>query len=243
MGFFLKGYIGAGSLNNGGLTDEDFPPFTDPFGYSATTSDQQGGHIRYASVDVGADLLRGPAYRFGVFVGYHYLNQLTNADGCTQLAGNPAICQPAITTDILGITQDNTFHSLRVGGNGDFAVTERIKLSVDAAWLPYVWLVGADTHWLRTGPFPGDFAGPIPEDGTGWGAQIDAMVTYKVNDWLDLGVGGRYWHVQTSGASHFEGNVIGFTAFPQPVDWHSDNYGVFVQASLKLGPYPFGIGQ
>lgn len=242
MGFFLKGYIGAGSLNNGGLKDEDFPPATDPFGYSATTSAQRGGHIGYASVDLGADLLRAPAYRFGVFVGYHYLNQVTSANGCIQLAANPVTCQPPIPTDVLGITQSNTFHSLRVGGNGSFAATDRIGFNVDAAWLPYVHLVGSDTHWLRIGTLPGDFDGPIPEDGNGWGYQIDALVNYKVNDWLDLGVGGRYWHVQTAGASHFEGNVVGVTAFPQPVDWHSDNFGVFAQASLKLGPYPIGIG-
>src|SRR5262249_55227143 len=151
--------------------DEDFPPATDPFGYSATISDQQGGHIRYGSVDLGADLVRGPGYRGGIFVGYHYLNQLTNADGCMQLAANPVICQPQFTTDILGITQNNTFHSLRVGVTGDYSPIDRVKLSVDAAWLPYVKLAGSDAHWLRIGPFAGDFAGPIQEDGKGWGFQ------------------------------------------------------------------------
>jgi outer membrane protease len=243
VGFFFKGYIGAGSLNNGGLKDEDFPPATDPFGYSATLSDQQGGHIRYGSVDVGADLLRGPGYRFGAFVGYHYLNELTNADGCQQIAANPVICQPQIPTNILGITQQNTFHSLRVGVNADYWATDRFKFSVDAAVLPYVWLSGADTHWLRIGLDPGDFRGNIPEDGHGWGYQIDAMVSYKVNDYLDVGLGARYWHVQTNGSAHFENDVVGFTAFPQPVDWHSDNLGVFAQVSLKLGPYPFGISK
>jgi len=28
---------------------------------------------------------------------------------------------------------------------------------------------------------------------------------------------------------------------PQPVDWKTDIYGVFVQASLKFGPYPVGL--
>ena len=33
-------------------------------------------------------------------------------------------------------------------------------------------------------------------------------------------------------------HVVGFTALPQVVDWKVENFGVFLQASVKLGPYP-----
>jgi hypothetical protein len=46
--------------------------------------------------------------------------------------------------------------------------------------------------------------------------------------------------MQTKGDTHFEGNVIGFTASPQPVEWKTDIYGVFVQGSFKFGPYVAG---
>ena len=53
-------------------------------------------------------------------------------------------------------------------------------------------------------------------------------------------VGGRYWHFETKGDTHFEQSVVGGGASPQPVDWKSDIYGVFVQGSFKFGPYVAG---
>ena len=44
--------------------------------------------------------------------------------------------------------------------------------------------------------------------------------------------------MQTKGLTHFEGHINGFEALAQPVDWKTDNYGVFLQTSLKFGPYP-----
>lgn len=50
-----------------------------------------------------------------------------------------------------------------------------MKLSVEGAWLPRVWLNGFDTHWLRIG-VPGGFTGPVPEDGRGWGYQFEGLL-------------------------------------------------------------------
>ena len=36
----------------------------------------------------------------------------------------------------------------------------------------------------------------------------------------------------------FENHVVGIAALPQAVDWSVDNYGMFLQMSLKFGPYP-----
>jgi len=114
----------------------------------------------------------------------------------------------------------------------------RWKLTADAAWLPYLHLNGTDAHWLRIGNAMGDFTGPVPEDGNGWGYQLDATVSYRLNDWLSVGVGGRYWHMETRGNAHFEGHVVGVAAGPQPVNWRTDSLGGFFQTTLKLGPYP-----
>jgi hypothetical protein len=43
--------------------------------------------------------------------------------------------------------------------------------------------------------------------------------------------------MQTRGFTHFEDHVVGFAVSPQRVDWKIENFGVFLQASLKLGPY------
>src|SRR5438128_105200 len=50
---------------------------------------------------------------------------------------------------------------------------------------------------------------------------------------------GSFWHMQTTeGLTHFENHIVGVTAIPQPVDWKVDNFGMFLQLSLKFGPYP-----
>jgi hypothetical protein len=36
--------------------------------------------------------------------------------------------------------------------------------------------------------------------------------------------------------------VVGFNAPPQVVDWKLDNFGFFLQAGVKLGPYPLITG-
>ncbi len=236
-GWFVKGYGGGGGLFDGKLKDEDFglPPPLNP--YSATISQQKFGSLGYFSADAGANLLKGPDFRLGAFVGYHFLRETVSAYGCGQIADNPLICGAfPIPDNIRVITQVNNWQSLRVGVDAAVEFDKRWKFSVDAAWLPYVHLSGTDAHWLRIGTAVGDFTGPVPEDGNGWGYQLEGVVSYRVNDWFSLGVGGRYWHAETSGHTHFEGHVVGLPAVPQVVDWRVDNFGGFLQASFRLGP-------
>ncbi len=238
-GWFIKGYVGAGGVSQGKLQDEDFPPVVDT--YSSTTSGQSGGYLTYASADLGYDVVRGGDFRVGAFVGYHYFDEAVNAYGCAQTAGNPDICQPQVPASYEVITQNNAWQSVRLGLDGSVKLGDRFKLSAEAAWLPYVWLNGADTHWLRIGTAIGDFSGPIPEGGTGQGYQFEALLSYQVTQYASVGVGARYWHMQAKGNSDFQDHVVGEDALPQPVDWKTDIYGVFVQGSLKLGPYPIGF--
>ncbi len=231
-GWFLKGYVGLGAISNGSLQDEDFPPVVTS--YSSTTSAQNNGYLTYATLDVGYDLVRGGDFNLGAFAGYFIFKENVNAFGCTQNATNTDVCQPAVPTGVEVISQTNIFQSPRVGVDGSMMFGGRFKLSADAAWLPYVTLNGADTHWLRIAD--GEFSGPIPEDGTGQGYQLEALLSYNFTQSASVGVGARYWHMQTNGNSHFEDVVVG--GGPQPVDWKSDIYGVFVQGSLKFGPFP-----
>ena len=238
-GLYVKGYLGGGIVNKGTLNDEDFPPFVVP--YSSMMSDQKNGQILYGSVDLGFNLVRNNAIRVGAFAGYHYFQEQVSAFGCTQVASNSQVCGGiGVPYSIRAITQDNTYHSLRVGLDADVRLSESLSLRLDAAYLPHVILHGADTHGLRIGTANGDFAGPIREDGKGHGYQLEAALNYAVNQNVSFAFGGRYWHLETRGDTHFEGNVIGTAASPQPVDWKSDIYGVFVQGSFKFGPYAAG---
>jgi hypothetical protein len=234
--WFIKGNVGGGTLRNGSLTDEDFPPAVIP--YSATFSVQQDGSPIYGTVDAGFNAVFGPDFRVGLFGGFHYLNETVSAFGCTQAAFNPAICGPvSIPNQVEVITQNNNWYAMRLGLDGAFEYG-RLRFSGEAAWLPSVWLYGSDAHWLRIGNFIGDFTSPVPEDGKGWGYQLEGFISYRVTQALSLGVGGRYWHMQSHGLTHFENHVVGIVALPQAVDWSVDNYGMFLQMSLKFGPYP-----
>jgi hypothetical protein len=236
--WFLKGYVGGGTLRKGNLKDEDFglpPPFNP---YSSTFSIQENGSPIYASVDAGFNVVWGPDFRVGLFGGFHYMNENVTAFGCTQTSFNPLICGAfVLPNQVKVITQDNNWYSMRLGVDATVEF-DRWRVSVDAAWLPFVWLAGTDTHWLRIGTGnPGDFTGPVSEDGRGWGCQLEAFLSYRVYEQLSVGIGGRYWYMQTHGVTHFENHIVGFAGLPQPVEWKTTNFGVFLQASLKLGPY------
>jgi len=231
-GLFFKGYVGGGLLTKGSLNDEDFPPVTAP--YSNTTSNLQNQGLAYANVDLGGALVRGADFRLDAFVGYHYLNEHLKAFGCRQVASNPSICSPTIANDIAVISQENTWHALRLGLNADIPLFDRLRLNLEGAWLPYVWFNGADSHLLRIGTAVGDFTGPVPEDGHGTGYQFEAILSYRIDDKFDIAVGGRYWRMNSHGYAHFENHVVGSIAVPQVLDWKTDHYGVFLQGSYKF---------
>jgi hypothetical protein len=145
---FLKGHAGLGAIVDGSLQDEDFPPVVVP--YSSTDSDQEDGDLAYATIDLGGHLLKGERGHLGGFVGYNFLHQEVNAFGCEQTA-TALFCVPAIDSSVAVITQDNDWHSFRVGMNADVMLGERVSVSAEGAYLPFVVLDGADSHHLRIG--------------------------------------------------------------------------------------------
>ena len=201
---YVKGYLGGGILTKGDLNDEDFEPFIVP--YSSTMSNHKDGQMLYGSVDLGYNLVRNHNIRVGAYAGYHYFQQQVSAYGCTQVATNPLVCGGAgVPYNIRVITQDNTYHSLRVGIDADIRLSDHWSLRLDAAYLPHVILHGADSHWLRIGTLHGDFAGPIREDGKGHGYALEAALNYAVNRNVSFALGGRYWHVRDQGRHAFRG--------------------------------------
>jgi outer membrane protease len=225
-GIFVKGYAGLGGIGKGSLDDEDFPPGIDP--YSSTLSKQQNGQLSYLSADIGYAIAAGPRYRVGAFAGYHYFAERVNAFGCTQIATNPFVCAPTIPTSVLGITEDAKWNAARLGLAADVKITDCLKLSIDAAWLPYVTISAADTHWLRT-----DFSGPIPESGSGSGVQVEAALSYQLTTAFSFGVGARYWHMESRGSADFASVVTGAAA--QPVNFVTDRFGAYLQGAYRFG--------
>lgn len=229
-GLFLKGFAGGGSINGGHLNDEDFPPAIKL--YSNALSDQQHGSLGYATVDLGYNFWTSRTWRLGGFVGYNYWNERLNTFGCTQIAGNAGVCGnvPPVLAPVPASTNvldnDATWNSLRVGLNGEFVLAPGWKVTADAAYI-HGWLDSTDLHNLRP-----DIRG-LPEDATGDGAQIDAILSYQVTDAFSVGVGGRWWHIQGDGTSHFEQTAGG--GLPAPIKIEQDRFGLLAQASYKFG--------
>jgi len=221
-GFFLKGYVGISALNSGKLQDEDFPPITIP--YSSTDSDQHGGQVKYATVDFGWDM-RAENLRLGVFAGYLYFSEQLNAYGCTQTASNPAICVPPIPNTVLGITDDATWNAMRLGVVTQWRLAYGFSLTTEVAWLPVGILSASDYHWLRP-----DLIKPIPENGTAASqVQLEALLNYQFSPNFSVGVGGRYWNIGTAGAD------ADFPSGAQSINFRTELWGAFVQASYKFG--------
>ncbi|MBO0902760.1 omptin family outer membrane protease [Jiella sonneratiae] len=233
-GVFLNGMIGLGWSDSGNLQDEDFEPYIFP--YSSTDSELDDNRLHYGQVDLGYEFLQRPTYSLGAFAGYFYLHERENAYGCQQTAGNPFICgafSGTIGNDIAVISNEGDWHALRIGLSGQVMLTDRLTLSGNAAYLPYVKLSGEDTHWLRIGT---DFVGPTPYDGDGDGYQLEAKLDYAVSDAFSVGLGARYWHLSTDGGDfHFEKSAfpLGFYS-AQKTDFETSRVGGFIDVAYHF---------
>lgn len=226
-GLFLKGYAGLGTLSGGDLNDEDFPGAAV---YSNTLSELDDGHLSYGALDLGYELIRQGGSTLGAFVGYRMLYQNMNGYGCLQLAGDE-ICDASqradypVLLDSLGLSETETWQGVALGLNTRLQLSERLRLEVDAAYLPYVTFSGTDNHWWRPD------INPLVQDGNGWGTQMEAVLSYAVTDRLDIGIGGRYWYFATDSAS------MRFPTIPtrSPMTFNMERYGGFLQASYRFG--------
>jgi hypothetical protein len=108
---------------------------------------------------------------------------------------------------------------------------DRVKLSADVAYLPYVSMTGRDNHLLRaTTTF-------FDQQGTGQGVQLESILSYYVTDFFNIGVGGRYWAMwTTSGTDTCTGcDGVGVVSPPNPARFNTERYGVFLQGAYKFG--------
>ena len=166
-----------------------------------------------------------PSRRLGAFVGYHHWRERLNTYGCTDVSAG-LVCDPAIPSTQNTLDNEAIWHSLRLGLEGETQLGPRVKLTGEVAYVRS-WLDNTDRHNLRR-----DLDG-LKEDGTGNGVQAEIVVAYQLSEALSLGVGARWWHLETSdGHSHFENTAGGGS--PQVVKFDTDRYGVFLQGSYKL---------
>jgi opacity protein-like surface antigen len=227
-GFFIKGFLGAGGIYKGGIYDEDFPASG---AYSDTLSGEATGNIGYATADIGYNFLKAPGAKIGAFVGYNYYRQEINTYGCVQLAGSGE-CGPAapIAPGILGLSEADYFSSMRLGLSTEVMLSDRLKLTADAAYLPWVDFDGLNNHNARELLLP-------EAANSGDGVMLEAILGYQITDAWNIGVGGRYWAWNTNTGTIVFDNL----GLPGPLPpaqlarYTTERYGMFLQASYKWG--------
>jgi len=233
-GVFVKGNFGLGYLEGGQLNSEGFPAgLVSPAGfvpaatprYSNTVSQLQQGALLYGGADIGYNVIDEGGRKLGAYIGYRSFYEQANGFGCRQLATGTT-CNPAtVSTTYPSLSDTETWRAVAVGGNMQVPLSEKLRLEVDAAYLPYASRAGFDNQWLLSE------INPLPEPGHGWGSQFETVLSYAVSDRFRIGAGGRYWFFTTDAA---------FQQFPtvaavSPMKFYSERYGGFLQASYTLG--------
>jgi opacity protein-like surface antigen len=233
---FLKGFAGGGSILSGNMHDEDFGIYF-PAGtnnnipYSNTLATTKGD-LAYGTFDVGYSVFRGPSANVGGFVGVNYYHENKQAYGCTQISNSFSDCVPAVPNSVLSITEDDNWYSMRVGINGLVSIWNGLKLTADAAYLPFVAFRGTDIHWQRFNVENQT----SPETGNGQGVQLEAILSYAFANGFSVGAGGRYWAMWANTAQN-NGFSEGCPCQTLPV--RTERYGAFVQAAYKFDGLKF----
>jgi opacity protein-like surface antigen len=223
-GFFVKGFLGAGGITSGKQNDEDFIPQA-YLAYSNTLSSASGS-LGYANIDAGYTFLKAPGTKLGAFVGYNYYTQHVNTYSCNQIAGGYSCFG---NNNFLGISQDDHFNSMRVGLSSQFMLTDRLKFTADAAYLPWVNFNGQDDHNHRELLFP-------TASSSGDGVMLESILGYDITNNWNIGIGGRYWawNMRT-GTQTFD--YLGSPNPPvsEPARFTTERYGLFIQTSYHWG--------
>jgi hypothetical protein len=227
---YLKGVAGLGKIDSGKMYDEDWGIDANYF-YSNTVSSEGNGTLGYASADVGIDLFRGAGYRIGPFVGFTYLTDRVDSNGCLQIANANAGCSnPSYAESVLIGTQSNEWAAVRLGSAADYSLGYGFRLTTDAAWLFGASYRGRDNHLLRTTTTYFD-----QKADNGQGVQIEAILNYDFSNKLSIGLGGRYWSFWGDGTFTCTGcGGAGVTSDPYPARLYTERYGLLVQGSYKL---------
>ena len=215
---FLKATLGVGRINTGLFHDEDFNAGQVKF--SDTTSSVTEGRIGYATIDLGRQwVLREGAVTLGVFGGFTQWTEDVDAYGAIDhlgfIGGN-------IPPDVLVISNKMRWRALRIGFAGDFVLGSRTRLALDLAFSPYAEARNEDSHHLRAD------LGPVPNivlKGEGWGLQWDAELRYEIRQRTELGIGVRYWHMETTDGTRELPNLPGFPVLPV-TELYSTRFGV-----------------
>lgn len=223
-GIFAKGFLGAGTISSGVLHDEDFPAG----GAYSNTLSKMSGNLSYANLDLGYTFINTSNGKTGAFVGYNYYAQNVGAYSCKQVAGALICSRTNAFSRFLGIAEEDKFKSLRVGLTSQFALTDRLSLISEAAYLPYINFTGQDDHNAR------ELIITEKSTNDGDGVMLESILNYQLTHSWNIGLGGRYWVWNMhKGSVNFKFLGNDEEDGTQAARFNAERYGVFLQASYR----------
>lgn len=202
--------LGGGGINQGVLIDEDFSQSNHQGRFSRTRSDVDGDGLFYINADVGVRALtwaRGDGSMPGfldALLGYQYWRENYVAFGITSLF--PEVVPPA-PNSVKVISQDYTWHSLRIGARTQVELISGLSLKARAFILPWSKHILEDVHHLR-GDLKQDPSFRDEADG-GFGVQLDGGLAYRVWRTLTVEVGYQYWRLDSGSGTSTARTVFG----------------------------------
>ena len=150
-----------------------------------------------------------------------------NGVGCNQVADDSTCV--GFDPTFQGLVEDDRFDSLRVGLAADFMLTDRLKFTADAAYLPWVSFTGQDDHNARQLLI-------LEAGGPGDGVMLEASLDYKLTSSWSVGIGGRYWAWNMhDGTEYFDFLGLAPPTQPQLGRFSAERYGFFLQSDYHWG--------
>ena len=105
--------------------------------------------------------------------------------GCNQVASSD-FCTSFVDPNYQVFGEDERYDSPRIGLSAEFRLTDRLKFSAEAAYLPWVRFRAQDDHNYRQ-----LFILELSNHGDG--TMLEGLLSYAVTPNWSVGLGGRYW--------------------------------------------------
>ena len=201
--YFLYADYGFGVITDVKLTDKDF--LTTGTEFSKTISNGDDGDSWYLNIHLGRKLIRSQNGKGLIrgFIGYqHWEEEIYDKGSSSEYILFGVDITPFDTTDPnqKGITWNYSFDSIKLGLDGEYAITNTIKVSSLVVYIPYAELDAKDFHHLREGPSSADAGSPfVTWTGSGAGFNLEGSISYQFYpNWI-FSTGYRYWYLSSEG--------------------------------------------
>jgi len=231
---FAKGFVGGGGLSGGSLDDEDYT--AGQIKFSDTFSTLKGDDLIYGAIDVGQHFTlidRADKLTLSPFIGFNFWQETAAAYGarCNKDDVDGVVCgaQGSVlvpfSTEV--IENQANWSSLRLGGEVELKLWNRLRVMGEAAVLPVAYVWNEDSHFLRQdlGRAPN-----IVDRGLGWGYQLEAALRCDFTPGWSAGAGVRYWYAEVDGKSEF----VHFDEEVELKQFTSERFGVYGDISYRF---------